>query len=272
MKRLSIGLSTCPNDTFLFAPLLDGRVETPGLQLDFELADVQELNEALAKGRLDVSKASFAAALELSRDYGVLPVGSALGFGVGPVLLARAGSVDVPLDDRAPVLCPGLDTTATLLMRCLHPAATHLIQRRFDEIMPALRAGEAEAGVCIHEGRFTYAEQGLVLREDLGRSWEEWTGHPVPLGGLLCRRDVPSDVRTQLTQVLRRSLEVSRAEPEASLPTMRRYAQELSDEVIWRHVELYVNDHTADLGAVGRGCLEELARRAGGPGELTVFE
>jgi 1,4-dihydroxy-6-naphthoate synthase len=247
MRRLSIGLSTCPNDTFLFAPLLEGRVETPGLELRFQLADVQELNEALAAGQLDVSKASFAAALELSDRFGVLPVGSALGFGVGPVLLARPDSASVPLDGEARVLCPGRTTTATLLMRCLHPEVTRLQQCRFDEIMPMLEAGDADAGVCIHEGRFTYQDRGLVLREDLGRSWEEWTGHPVPLGGLLCRRDLPDDERNRLTEALGRSLEISRAAPEASLPTMRRYAQELSDDVIWRHVELYVNDHTANL-------------------------
>jgi 1,4-dihydroxy-6-naphthoate synthase len=269
--KLTIGLSTCPNDTFLFAPLLEGRVETPGLHLEFELADVQELNEALSAGRLDVSKASFAAALDLADRYGVLPVGSALGFGVGPVLLARPDSASVPLDEHARVLCPGLATTATLLMRCLHPEAGELRQCRFDEIIPALLAGEVDAGVCIHEGRFTYEERGLVLREDLGKSWEQWTGHPVPLGGLLCRRDLPVDTRTRLIAALRRSLAISRADPEASLPTMRQHAQELSDEVIWRHVELYVNDHTEDLGPTGRSCLEELGRRAGRPGELIVF-
>jgi 1,4-dihydroxy-6-naphthoate synthase len=269
---LSVGLSTCPNDTFLFAPMLDGRLQTPGLDLRFELADVQELNESLTAGRLDVSKASFATALELAEGYGVLPVGSALGFGVGPVLLARAETADAPFDSKLRVLCPGPGTTATLLMRCLHPEATQLVQCRFDEIMPALRAGRAEAGVCIHEGRFTYQAQGLVLREDLGRSWERWTGHPVPLGGLLCRRDLPVDTRRRLTDALRRSLEISRADPAASLPTMRRHAQELSDEVIWQHVELYVNDHTSDLGVVGQACLEELARRAGSPGGLVAFD
>ena len=122
-------------------------------------------------------------------------------------------------------------------------------------------AGDADAGVCIHEGRFTYQDQGLVLREDLGHSWEVWTGHPVPLGGLLCRLDLPEAVRARLIAALRRSLEISRADPEASLPTMQEHAQELSDEVIWRHVELYVNDHTRDLGSVGRGCLDDDACR-----------
>ena len=169
------------------------------------------------------------------------------------------------------MLCPGEGTTATLLMRCLHPEVTHLEQRRFDEIMPALVAGEADAGVCIHEGRFTFQDHGLALREDLGQSWESWTHQPVPLGGLICRHDVPPASRLKLQAALRESLALSRAEPERSLPTMRAHAQELSDEVIWRHVELYVNDHTMDLGQVGRDCLRELSRRSGSLQELQVF-
>ncbi len=262
MTTLTVGLSTCPNDTFLFAPLLDGRVAADGLDLRFELADVQELNDALHAGRLDVSKASFAAALDLADRYSVLPVGSALGHGVGPVLLARADRAERPLAD-ARVLCPGRGTTAALLMRCLHPEVERVEHVRFDRIMPALAAGEADAGVCIHEGRFTYADLGLVLREDLGARWEEWTGHPVPLGGLLARRDLDADVRDRLCDALRRSLAASRADPPSALPVMRRHAQELSDPVIWQHVELYVNARTVDLGEAGRACLDELARRAG---------
>ena len=271
MTQLSVGLSTCPNDTFLFAPLLEGRVETPGLDLTFELADVQELNEGIVEGRFDVSKASFAAAFDLSDRYGVLPVGSALGFGVGPVLLSRPDRVSVRLDKSARVLCPGSKTTATLLMRSLHPEVTRLSHCRFDQIIPKLLAGEADAGVCIHEGRFTYQDQGLALRDDLGQSWEQQTGHPVPLGGLLCRRSLPEEAVGQLIAILRRSLEISRAEPDLALPTMRNYATELSDDVIWRHVELYVNDHTTDLGPVGKNCLHELAKRTGHSGELVIL-
>ncbi|MCB9897629.1 MAG: 1,4-dihydroxy-6-naphthoate synthase [Planctomycetes bacterium] len=258
---LDVGLSTCPNDTFLFAPLLDGRLDTGALELRLHLADVQELNEALAEGRLDVSKASFATALALSDRFGVLPVGAALGFGVGPVLLGRPGLGSLPRAAR--VLCPGEGTTATLLLRCLHPELEHIEQVRFDAIMPALSRGEADAGVCIHEGRFTYEAAGLPLLEDLGATWERVTGSPVPLGGLLARRDLPDDVLGALVDVLSRSLAAARAEPERALPVMRRHAQELDDEVLWRHVELYVNEHTTDLGTLGAHCLDELARRSG---------
>ncbi|HZL99228.1 MAG TPA: MqnA/MqnD/SBP family protein, partial [Planctomycetota bacterium] len=149
MTRLRVGLSTCPNDTFLFHGLLTGQVSSPGLELDFVLADVEELNGALAQGRLEAGKASFATALRLAERYGVLPVGAALGFGVGPVLLGRPGLQGEPRS----VLCPGEGTTATLLLRALHPAhfaAAAVRQVRFDRILPALQRGEADAGVAIH--------------------------------------------------------------------------------------------------------------------------
>lgn len=261
MTSLKIGLSTCPNDTFLFHGLLEGLVNTPGLELEFVLADVQELNEALAAGSLDVGKASFAAALALSDRYGVLPVGSALGFGVGPVLLARPGLIGAPRT----LLAPGADTTATLLLHCLHPEWPEPRHMRFDRIMPALSAGEADAGVCIHEGRFTYESEGLQLLEDLGASWEAATGLPVPLGGLLARLDLGAELHARLIAALSESLALATHDPDAALPTMRRHAQELDDDVIRQHVALYVNEHTADLGPLGRDCLEELARRAGRP-------
>jgi 1,4-dihydroxy-6-naphthoate synthase len=268
VTRVRLGLSPCPNDTFLFGPLLEGRVRDDALTIEPLLADVQELNEALAAGRLDVGKASFATALELSGRYGVLPVGSALGFGVGPVLLGPPGRTPPAgaggaLDPGARVLCPGEGTTATLLMRALHPEATRLEQRRFDAIMPALAAGEADLGVCIHEGRFTFQRWGLTLVEDLGASWERLTGLPVPLGGLLARLDLAPESVSRLVELLGRSLAAARAEPRACLAFMRRHAQEMEDDVLWKHVELYVNDHTADLGPLGRRSLEELARRVG---------
>src|SRR6266511_5624498 len=167
---LRLGLSTCPNDTFTFHAIMERRIDLRGLEFDFTLEDVQQLNERLAAGELDVSKASFHAALRLADRYGVLRSGAALGMGVGPLLLS-AGP-DAELTERSRVLCPGADTTATLLFRCLHPRSRHIEHRVFSEIMPALKRGEADFGVVIHEGRFTYQQEGLYLVEDLGASWE----------------------------------------------------------------------------------------------------
>lgn len=272
MTALRFGLSTCPNDTFLFHALLAGEVAVADVDVEWVLADVQELNEALAAGDLDGAKVSFAAALTMADDVTVLPVGSALGFGVGPVLLGRPGYPRLTPDAR--VLCPGAGTTAALLMRCLHPDVERVSHVRFDAIMPALARDDAtdgpDAGVAIHEGRFTYEALGLPLLEDLGARWEEVTGTPVPLGGLVVRRAVEAPVVARLVDALDASLAAARADPAATLPTMRAHAQELDDDVIARHVELYVNDHTTDLGDVGRRCLDELARRSGSAGRLEI--
>jgi 1,4-dihydroxy-6-naphthoate synthase len=263
---LRVGLSTCPNDTFLFHGLLEDRIDRRGLRLAFTLDDVQELNDALAAGRLDVGKASFATALDLADRFGVLRVGAALGFGVGPVLVGRPGLQGPPRT----ILCPGAGTTATLLLRSLHPELPEPEQVRFDRSLPAVARGEADAGVAIHEGRFTYQRLGLTLLEDLGATWETLTGAPVPLGGLLARLDLGAGLHETLARVLSDSLAYGRAHPEEALLTMRRHAQELDDRAIWQHVELYVNEHTADLGPLGAAALDELARRRGREGRLVI--
>jgi len=274
MKRLRIGISTCPNDTFAFHGLLAGEVATPGLELDFELADVEELNEAMLAGRLDAAKVSYHAALALAEDVRVLSSGSALGFGVGPVVLAPAAPRDA---GGAPplVLCPGRWTTATLLWRLFHPEPARLEQRVFSEILPELAAGRADLGVCIHEARFTWRERGLRLVEDLGARWEEASAAALPLGGIVVRRDLGLEAARRLQAALAASIDRAWADREACLPTMRRHAQEESDEVLWKHVELYVNEHTRALGVEGRRALEELgrlARAAGLVGESAALE
>lgn len=254
-----VGISTCPNDTFLFHAILERRVDLRGLSFEVELADVEELNRRLFAGELDVAKASFHAGLLLSRELGVLPTGSALGFGVGPVLLARAGG---PLPDvaTATVLCPGEHTTAHLLYRLFHGGRAR--QAVFSEVLDALAEGRAELGVCIHEGRFTFRERGLRLVEDLGERWERETGVALPLGGLLARHALGPERLRAVQAVLCDSLAYARSHRAEALATMRRHAQEHSDDVLWAHVELYVNERTTDLGRPGRRALAELARRA----------
>jgi 1,4-dihydroxy-6-naphthoate synthase len=260
--RIRFGISTCPNDTYAFHGLLTGAVRCDDHDLEVELLDIQELNERLLDGTLDAGKVSFAAALRLADQFALLPAGSALGFGVGPLLLAAKDAADRPPLDACTCLCPGADTTATLLLHCLHPEIRQVEQRHFAAIMPALSRGEADLGVVIHEGRFTYVEHDLHCVEDLGARFEGETGSPVPLGGLIARKDLGEATLQSLDRAVLRSLRLARRHPDDALVTMRRHAQELSDLVIWRHVELYVNDHTFDLGEAGRRCLEALQTRA----------
>lgn len=262
-RTLSIGISPCPNDVFAFHGLMSGAVKSPGIRLVFAIHDVEELNQRFSRGELDASKVSFFAALGMTRECLVLRAGSALGFGVGPLLLARRNAP--PIED-ARVLCPGERTTAHFLLRSFHPEVRRVEHTIFSAIMPELERGTADYGVCIHEGRFTYERHGLVLVEDLGTTWETETRSPLPLGGILARRTLGPDLLRTLDEALVRSIDHARAHPKETLVAMRAHARELDDDVIRAHVELYVNDWTRDLGAVGQHALadfEARARRAG---------
>ena len=262
--RLRVGISTCPNDTFAFHGLLTGALRDRGLELEFLLRDVQELNERLAAGDLDVLKVSCSSAFAAAADVALLDAGAALGHGVGPVLVGVPGGPREGADCR--VLAPGAGTTADLLLGLFRPDLPAARQVVFSEILPALQRGEADLGACIHEGRFTYASLGLELALDLGAAWEEATGLPLPLGGVVVRKRVGRDGARRLAGLLRRSIDTARAEPDAALETMRAHAQEHDDDALWKHVELYVNDETRRLSPVGRAALATLegrARRAG---------
>lgn len=261
MTRIHLGISTCPNDTFAFHGLMTRSVDCRGLEFDVELIDIQQLNERLFLGEFDAAKTSFHAAILLARDTLILPSGSALGFGVGPLLLsARPG--DQPRSSSQVTLCPGRHTTASLLFHLFYPRMTQVRHVVFSDIMPMLKTGSADFGTCIHEGRFTWQNEGLGLVEDLGTRWEKETGCPLPLGGIVARRRLGSDLIRQVQAVVRDSILLALSDPAAALPTMRHYAQEFDDRVLMQHVELYVNDWTVDLGAAGSSALTELGRRA----------
>ena len=260
-QTIRLGISTCPNDTFAFHALMNRLVDWRGLEFQVELLDIQELNERLFRGEFDIAKASFHAALRLADRMLVLPSGSALGFGVGPLLLAA--SPDTRPDSAAQVtLCPGELTTAALLFQLFYPHTTRIEHTLFSDIMPALKEHRGDFGVCIHEGRFTWQTEGLSLVEDLGTRWESETHCPLPLGGILGAIDLGDDLLSTVQAVICDSLQYSLANRESALPTMRMYAQEFDDRVLLQHVELYVNDWTVDLGDVGRDALRELSRRA----------
>lgn len=266
---LKLAISTCPNDTFAFHAILNRRVDFQGLEFDIQLLDIEQLNSGLMKGEFDIAKASFHAALLLTESTVVLSAGSALGFGVGPLLLAArpASNPDDSQNGASVTLCPGELTTATLLFKLFYAQAlrekrTELRQVVFSEIMPALQKKQADFGVCIHEGRFTWQSQGLHFVEDLGIRWEQATGQPLPLGGILARRSLGQRQLQIASNVIRDSIEYALENRAETLPTMRRFAQELDDEVLFQHVDLYVNQWTIDLGEAGRNALKALHEQA----------
>ena len=268
-QPIRLGISTCPNDTFAFAALLEHRVDWRGLDFQVELLDIQQLNERLFAGDFDVAKTSFHAALHLAEETVVLPSGSALGFGVGPLLLA-AQPDDAPRARSQLALCPGRHTTAMMLFQMFYRDTVRVEQAVFSDIMLRLRAGTADFGVCIHEGRFTWQAEGLSLVEDLGTRWEAETNMPLPLGGLVARRSLLTSQLATIQAVIHDSLQTARAAPATALPTMRRYAQAFEDAVLMQHVDLYVNDWTVDLGEVGREALGMLSRQAKRSGLIEV--
>lgn len=265
-SKLHLGISTCPNDTFAFAALLEGRVDTDGLSFEIDLLDIDQLNRGLIAGQFDLAKTSFHAALALADQVVVLPVGSALGFGVGPLLLAsQAGASPTrprPGEPPALTLCPGQHTTAKWLFDLFYPDTTAIEHVVFSDIMPRLVDGTADFGVCIHEGRFTYGSAGLHCVADLGELWEAQTNCPLPLGGLVMRQRCGAETMRRVSEVISRSLAIARDAPETALPAMRRYAQTMDDRVLMQHVDLYVNDWTVNLGDTGRGALRVMAQLA----------
>jgi 1,4-dihydroxy-6-naphthoate synthase len=261
MTTIHLGISTCPNDTFAFHGLLTRQVDWRGLTFNVELIDIQQLNDRLLAGDFDVAKTSFHAALLVADKTVVLPSGSALGFGVGPLLLsARPG--ERPENDKQTTLCPGQHTTAALLFQLFHAHTTQVRHVQFSDIMPDLKHGKADFGVCIHEGRFTWQNEGLGLVEDLGTRWERETSSPLPLGGIVARRSLNVATIATVQAVIHDSLQLALADRNIALPTMRKYAQEFDDDVLMQHVDLYVNDWTVNLGDIGKNALQQLSLRA----------
>ena len=259
---LRLGFSPCPNDTFIFHALVHGLV-APDLDLDVTLADVQELNDLAVAGALDIAKISYHAYLHVADRYAMLPSGGALGRGVGPLVVTREPLASLR---GATVATPGGLTTANLLLGLWQPDDVRTAPLRYDRIMPAVAAGDVDAGLIIHESRFTYADHGLVQHEDLGAWWERTTGLPIPLGGIAIRRELGPELAGRMDEAIRASLRRAWAAPHDSEAYVALHAQEMSADVRRRHIELYVNDFSLDVGAQGREAVAELARRAAARG------
>lgn len=263
--ELTFGFSPCPNDTFAFHHAVHGGAAQHGLRLVPQLLDIEALNERAVRGdaAFDVTKLSIPALAQVADRYAVLPSGAALGFGCGPLLVRRAASPLRSLADlaHARVAIAGLHTTAHLLLRCLAPALGEVVPMRFDAIMAAVAAGNVDAGLVIHEGRFTFRERGLVAIADLGELWEQATGGPLPLAVIAARRDLDASTLARVGAALRESVQRAKAAPDASRDYVRAHAQELDDAVCAQHIALYVNDFSIDLGDRGRRAIEALVAR-----------
>ena len=260
MSHISLGYSPCPNDTYIFYGLVHGKIDgAPACREVLE--DIETLNRLAMTGQLDMTKISFHA-LALMRDrYCLLYSGGALGRGCGPLVVAPdALDPDDLLGKR--IAIPGRLTTAALLLRLFNPALTDLVVMPFHEIMNAAQQGDVDAGVIIHESRFTYPEYGLHKVIDLGEWWEASTGHPIPLGGILARRDLGRKNIQHIDCSLRASVEYAHANPDAVKNYIRQHAQEMDEAVMQRHIDLYVNHYTLDYGTDGEAAIADLFARA----------
>jgi len=260
MRELTFGFSPCPNDTFAFHALVHGLVETPR-PIRPVLLDIEELNRRAHDGAFDLTKLSVGAFAGVGDRYRLLRSGAALGHGVGPLVVARQPAT---LADavRGRLAIPGRETTAYRLLRLAAPPRGEVVELRYDQILGAVERGEVDAGLVIHESRFTYAEHGLVKVADLGEWWEADTGLPVPLAGICARADLDLPTVAAVESAIRHSVAYAFAHPEASRPWVRAHAQEMSDAVCDAHIRLYVNAHSLDLGDDGLRAIDRLVRAA----------
>lgn len=265
--KLTLGFSPCPNDCFIFDALVHERVDLEGLEFDVRLADVEALNRSAFDGDADVTKLSFHAFAHCADAYALLDAGSALGRGCGPLLISRRPIAPEEVAEGALRLAiPGEYTTANFLMTLAFPSARNKTALLFSDIEGAVIDGRCDAGVIIHENRFTYGTRGLRKVVDLGELWEQSTGAAIPLGGIAIRRSLPADVKQSVNRILRRSVEYAFANPGASRPYVRAHAQEMSEEVMYQHIDLYVNEYSIDLGEEGRRAVHVLFERGAAVG------
>jgi len=256
MTQLSLGFSPCPNDTFIFDALIHGKLKHE-YAFDVSLGDVEELNEMAFKSSLDVTKLSFHAWAYMMDDYQMLPSGAALGFGVGPLLISKK---DVSLEElqNGMIAIPGKWTTANFLMTHAFPDCLNKKAYLFSDIEKAVLNEECVAGVIIHENRFTYHERGLQLIQDLGQAWEEKTNMAIPLGGIAIKRSLPDEIKTEIAQLIRHSIQYAIDHPGSADEFIKAHAQEMEPEVIQKHINLYVNKYSQDLGEPGRMAIDKM--------------
>lgn len=273
--KLSLGFSPCPNDTFIFDAMIHGKIDTEGLEFEPFIADVEELNQKAFAKALDITKLSYHAFAYLIADYALLDAGSALGENAGPLLIAKGPIAEAGIN-TAHIAIPGKYTTANFLLSLAYPEARKKTEMLFSDIEGAVLAGTVDAGLIIHENRFTYQDKGLIKLRDLGEYWESATRMPIPLGGIAARRMLPPEVLQAVNRVMARSVAFALEHPDASRAFVRQHAQEMDESVMAQHIKLYVNEYTRSLGTKGMEAVQFLFDMAVEKGliprpELPVF-
>ena len=254
--KLKIAFSPCPNDTFIFDALINDKIDKEDLEFDLVLQDVQALNQHTKDGAFDIAKISYGAYPGLAKDYIILNSGSALGFGVGPLLIGKSIADIDSIDDQL-IAIPGENTTAHFLFSSAYPQAVNKIFLRYDEIEQFVLDGKG-LGVIIHENRFTYEQKGLIKIQDLGDYWEKKNGHPIPLGGIVIRRSIEKEVQMKIDKLIKQSIEYAFSNYPKLNSFITSNAQEMSEAVMLKHIDLYVNKYSLGLGDIGKNAVKKM--------------
>lgn len=259
--KLTLGFSPCPNDTFIFDAMVNGKIDTRGIEFEYVLEDVETLNKWAMEEKLDITKLSYNTFLHVVEKYALLHSGSALGKGVGPLLIAKQPmSLDKAEDFK--IAIPGVNTTANLLLSLAHPEAKNKTPYVFNEIEDAVLSGDVDAGLIIHENRFTYQAKGLHKLIDLGDWWEQTVQAAIPLGGIVTRRSFGTELSATIDAVIKESVEYSWKHYPQLSEFITAHAQEMEEDVMRKHIDLYVNEYTTDLGETGTHAIETLFSKA----------
>ena len=255
--KLTIGFSTCPNDTFIFDAMVHKKIDIEGLDFTIKMADVEELNKEAFNATIDITKISFHAYAYVSKNYEILNSGSALGNNNGPLLISKTKIYSDEISDLK-IAIPGKYTTANLLLGIAEPKVKSKHEYLFSDIEEAILSNEVDAGLIIHENRFTYRQKGLKKILDLGEFWENKTKLPIPLGGIVVNRKLPIDIQQKIDRVIRRSINFATEYPRESIKFIKQHAQEINEDVMKQHIDLYVNKYSLELGKTGKKAIEKL--------------
>lgn len=259
--NFTLGFSPCPNDCFIFDALIHKKIDTQGIDFEVVMEDVEALNNRAFNQELDITKLSYHAFLYLTNHYALLNSGSALGFNCGPLLVKKA-TAEIQNLDTASIAIPGRFTTANFLLTIAFPNAKNKKELLFSDIEDAILLNKVDAGLLIHENRFTYQEKGLEKIIDLGEFWENLIHAPIPLGGIVVKRNIDNSFQKTIDHLIKQSVEFAFANPESCMPFVKQHAQEMSEEVMKKHIALYVNDFSIDLGNTGKKAIQLLFNKA----------